>query len=166
MNFLIEDNIIYDFENGYIYQRITDITGGYRLKAHIYIRCGSKQKNGYIFYNQLRIHRLLYEKYHNIKLEKNQLIDHINQIKDDNRIENLRLVNNQFNQQNRGKQENNTSGHKNIYWDKSMNKWMVQIQINQKKLHFGRFKTLEEAIERRDEVIKELNEKNGYIFTV
>lgn len=167
MNFLIEDNIIYDFVNGCIYKKIKNSENGTRLKAHTFIKCGTKHKqNGYIFYNHYRVHRLLYEKYHNIKLESNQLIDHINQVKDDNRIENLRLVNHQLNLQNRGKQENNTSGHKNISWDKSRGKYEVCLKINYKKLHVGRFKTLEQAIERRDEVIKELNEKNGYIFTV
>ena len=92
------------------------------------------------------------------------VIDHINRIKTDNRIENLRLVTKSQNNQNTSKQMNNTSGYKNIYWRKDNNKWIVRFQLNGKKIHYGWFENIEDAIRKRDEVIIELN-LEGHIFT-
>ncbi len=46
------------------------------------------------------------------------MIDHINGIRDDNRIENLRAVSNQENSRNVNKSTNNTSGYLGVCWDK------------------------------------------------
>jgi hypothetical protein len=65
------------------------------------------------------------------------LLDHINRVKNDNRISNLRIINHQqncFNKDSRG-----------YYWDKGRNKWKSQIKLNGKEIHLGRFNTEEEA---------------------
>lgn len=72
-------------------------------------------------------------------------LDHINKIKDDNRIENLRLCNTGQNRVNSKINNNNTSGIKGIHWIKSRNKWQVRININGKRKHLGYFKSLEDA---------------------
>ena len=41
---------------------------------------------------------------------------------------------------------NNTSGHRNVFWDKSRGKWLVSVQIEYKQHHFGRFEDKSEAI--------------------
>lgn len=64
-------------------------------------------------------------------------IDHINGIKDDNRIENLREVTIQQNT------FNTTS--KGCNWHISRNKWRAQIHKNGKNIHLGYFNTEEEA---------------------
>lgn len=56
-------------------------------------------------------------------------IDHINRVKDDNCIKNLRVVNNQENSRNKGLQSNNKSGHQGVSWSKRHNKWMARIGI-------------------------------------
>ena len=75
--------------------------------------------------------------------------DHINRNRLDNRRCNLRIVTTSQNQMNIASQKNNTSGIKGIYWDKSRNKWHVEIMANYKKMHLGRYDDLEHAIKVR-----------------
>ena len=76
-------------------------------------------------------------------------IDHINRNRSDNRISNLREATNKQNQQNTGKQSNNTSGHPGVSWYKRISKWQAQIDHNQKHIHLGYFTDIEEALSAR-----------------
>lgn len=69
-------------------------------------------------------------------------IDHINHIKHDNRVENLRVVSNQQNQFNRIA--------KGYSWDKKKQKWKATIVLNQKEIYLGMF-------------IKEEDARNAYL---
>jgi len=71
--------------------------------------------------------------------------DHINRIKTDNRFINLRAVTTSENQHNRGKTQNNNSGHKGVNYDKSRKKWFAQIGVNRIRHFLGRFPTSEDA---------------------
>lgn len=72
-------------------------------------------------------------------------IDHINKIKHDNRIYNLRIATKSENQWNHGKNINNTSGYKGVGWDKRRQKWRSYIRVFGKQNHLGYFDTKEEA---------------------
>ena len=61
-------------------------------------------------------------------------IDHINQIRDDNRWSNLRVVTTAQNLLNKTKYQNNTSGHTGVCWHKHSGKWMAKINIGRKRL--------------------------------
>ena len=76
-------------------------------------------------------------------------IDHINRIRTDNRIANLRDVSHKQNGQNASKPSNNTSGHPGVSWHKQRSKWQVKIMHNQKQIHLGLFESLEEAVAAR-----------------
>lgn len=65
-------------------------------------------------------------------------IDHINGIRNDNRIINLRSVSHQQNIWNQTKA-------KGYYWYKRDNKWQSQIKFNGKQICLGRYNTEEEA---------------------
>jgi len=72
-------------------------------------------------------------------------IDHINCIKTDNRIENLRKASIIENGQNKKIQKNNKSGFKNVHWCKTNKKWVVTIKVNKKSMSVGSFKDIELA---------------------
>lgn len=72
-------------------------------------------------------------------------IDHINGIKDDNRIGNLRISTQAQNTKNSRRRVTNTSGFKGIYFDKRNGKWGAQIQSDGVRYFLGLFDTPEEA---------------------
>lgn len=74
-------------------------------------------------------------------------IDHINRIKDDNRIENLRDVSQSVNQTNTGPRVTSKTGIKNIH-PRREGGYRVKI----KGRFYGNFKTLEQAQHRLKEV--------------
>ena len=65
------------------------------------------------------------------------VVDHINDDKLDNRVENLQVVTNRFNVCKT--QYNYSSKYKGVYWNKQKNKWKSQIRINKKRIHLGYF---------------------------
>jgi hypothetical protein len=78
----------------------------------------------------------------------NQLIDHINGIKTDNRIANLRDVSNQLNQQNqKGPRADNKLGYMGVSFSKQnfKNPYRVDIRYGGRQHFLGRFPTPEEA---------------------
>ena len=75
------------------------------------------------------------------------LIDHINHIRDDNRWTNLRDATTSQNQANRVKQKNNTSGYKGVRWNKTTKKWCARIRYMNKDIHIGVYTTPQEASE-------------------
>jgi len=84
-------------------------------------------------------------------------VDHINRIKDDNSIKNLRWANNSINAHNTMSRKNSTSKFKGVSLDSSsrLKKWKAVININKKAFHLGRFLTEEEAHEARCKFEKE-----------
>ena len=73
-------------------------------------------------------------------------IDHINGIKSDNRIVNLRLATHRINSRNRAIPKSNTSGSIGVTLDKASNQWVAQISIYGKHVKLGRFDDKSEAI--------------------
>lgn len=78
-----------------------------------------------------------------------ELIDHKDQNKSNNKIENLRAATNSQNLHNRGVPVNNKSGHKGVHYIESRNKYLSSITINSKQQYLGIFKTIEEAVHCR-----------------
>ena len=105
---------------------------------------------------RFKAHRIVYAIANNTNNFQNLQIDHIDCNKLNNNPQNLRLATNRQNQYNRGKPNNNTSGHKNIYFHKKLKKYTCSIRINKKQTHIGIFDSLESAIEARDKKIKEI----------
>lgn len=145
------DNLIFDFELGKVYRKVK--------KYNTYEVCGTKHHKGYIRitinYKNFLLHRILYEKYHEVKLKPGEEIDHINQIKDDNRIINLRIASHSQNNQN--SKSSNKLSEKYIY--KNKYGYQVKIQSQKFKTIYKHFKTLDKAIVWRDCQIQYLNQE-------
>lgn len=75
-----------------------------------------------------------------------KFIDHINGVRDDNRISNLRLATPAENSRNARLNRNNTSGVKGVYWFKASRKWQVRLHFDGRLHHFGYYEDKEEAI--------------------
>jgi hypothetical protein len=74
-----------------------------------------------------------------------QLIDHINGVRNDNRISNLRPADFTGNSRNRGIQRNNTTGFKGVHFSKADGKFKSAIKVGGQRLHLGFFDTAEAA---------------------
>lgn len=72
-------------------------------------------------------------------------IDHINGVKDDNRLSNLREATTAENHQNMPIRRDNTSGHSGVYWRSDTNLWQAQICAHGKRRTLGQFPTKDEA---------------------
>jgi hypothetical protein len=103
----------------------------------------------YVIINKKRYaaHRLAWFYVYNV-WPKNQ-IDHINRNKLDNRIENLRDVSRNVNNQNRITQSNNTTGYRGIRYKKKNLSWEAYIKVNKKQIYLGLFNNFEAALKAR-----------------
>jgi hypothetical protein len=112
---------------------------------------GRINSNGYlmVYFNgrNYRIHRLVYCMFHG-HLPKQQ-IDHINRIKTDNRIANLRDVPCIENTRNRGNGKTNKSGVKGVFWNRCNNRWQAIIRYKNKSVVVGSFKFFLNAVKAR-----------------
>jgi hypothetical protein len=86
-----------------------------------------------------------------LKPSRNEIVDHINHNKSDNRKENLRICTHTNNNQNRRLHKNNTSGHTGVSWKKSSNMWYSYITKDKKRLCLGYFEDISDAIQSREE---------------
>lgn len=102
--------------------------------------CGYITDKGYIRMEingkAYQVHRIIYQMHYG-HISRNLQIDHINGVRDANRIENLRLVTNDENQWNK-------HCHKG-YCQRENGTYRVEVRVNNKRINIGSFKTEEEA---------------------
>lgn len=84
-------------------------------------------------------------------------IDHKDGVRDNNRIENLRLATNSQNACNRSKSIKNTSGYKGVDFSRASKKWRARIMKNGKRITVGYYDTPEEAAENYRIAAKEIH---------
>lgn len=100
-----------------------------------------------------RIHQLVaMEHLGHIPGGRELVIDHKNQIRNDNRIENLRIVTSRVNSNQ--KHLKSSSQYTGVTWFKHANKWRSQIKINGKQICLGYFNKEEEASQCYENALK------------
>lgn len=108
--------------------------------------------NGYLFHRV--IWRLIYG-------DEPKFIDHINNVRNDNRIENLRRVDKSSNCQHQLKPKSNTSGFIGVSWYKNSSKWKVSICKRGKASAIGYFANIKDAVLAYNEKCNELHGEFG-----
>jgi hypothetical protein len=72
-------------------------------------------------------------------------VDHINGVRSDNRIANLRGATPSQNLRNRPRPRNNTSGHKGVSWNTGRQAWLATIRYEGTNKNLGYFAAREDA---------------------
>ncbi|WPZ30721.1 HNH endonuclease signature motif containing protein [Sulfitobacter sp. OXR-159] len=117
-----------------------------------------RHKHGYlcgtVFKKRLLAHRVIWALV-NGEWPADQ-IDHINGVRSDNRIVNLRSVSRSENMKNQKRPSDNSSGHTGVYWFAQTSRWTAQITKNRKTICLGYFKDLDQAVAARKKAEQEL----------
>lgn len=134
---LIQENFYYDAEQGRLFRKDTSrypTTGclhqGYRW-IRLYVDGKSRK------YNEARLVFFLHHGYFP------EMVDHINLVRDDNRIENLRETDRSGNMRNISVKKSNKLGIKNVY--QHGNKYVVCVRHQGENRYLGSFEDLEFA---------------------
>lgn len=116
-------------------------------------------KTGTVLTHNLLAHRVAWAIYYGYWPK--DYIDHINGVRHDNRISNLRDADQFVNMRNASKSKRNKSGVVGVHWHKSAEKWAASIMVDGKNKHLGLFSELDEAATaRRNAEIKYGYHKN------
>lgn len=137
---------IYDYEDGFLIRKYTT-----NHKSLIGTKVGYKSTKGYleckIGKSKYQVHRLIWI-WHYGDIPEGMLINHINEIKDDNRIDNLELSTNRYNTS-YSKIKNNKIGFTRVR--PNGKGWSAAITApNGKVEHLGTYATKEDAARAYD----------------
>lgn len=107
----------------------------------------TRHKGGYldgvVFYKKMLAHRVAWAIHYGSWPDEQ--VDHINGVRDDNRIGNLRGATSSQNKCNAKRRSDNSSGFKGVYFDKRSGSWIARVQKDGKCKNIGSFGSAEEA---------------------
>ena len=132
--YTIVDDDVYDELNKFNWSSDSKDSYVYRLE-----RINGKQKKVYL-------HRYL------MNPPEGKIVDHINRIKIDNRMENLRLATHSQNAVN----SKSRRKFKGVFFHNTMHKWWAYLHVNYTKIPLGYFDTAEEAAREYNRAAKEV----------
>ena len=140
---LCKSLFIYNKDNGKLYWE----NPAYNCKRLKGKEVGTVDKSGYLAMmvkkKNYKVHQICFLMHHKYKPK---MIDHINGIKQDNRISNIRECTSSENGQNRTQlSKNNTSGYKGICLCKRSNKWNATILYKGVRKSLGYYENKEDA---------------------
>lgn len=154
---MIKRTEIYDIAKEYLYYDGVAVRWKKKVKKSKYYPgdlAGTIDCQGYIrvalFRKPVMAHRFAWESI-NGPIPDGMQIDHINHIRDDNRIDNLRMVTHKENSQNIKKPSSNTSGHIGVSFNKRKSMWQAYIggaRTGTRK-HLGYFENIGDAVNAR-----------------
>ena len=126
-----------DYQDGHFIEKKTG-----KVKNETPITAQHRYQRVVVLGKAYPLHRLVFL-YHHGFLPK--IIDHADNDRSNNRIENLREVTQQQNCLNRKAHKNNKSGAKNVHWEANMKKWRVLVTVDGKRRNLGAYEDLEFA---------------------
>lgn len=146
---IYDNNEIIEY-NDYIEIKLYDTKGDYKTSAYADLEDIDtiKKYKWYINNHGYIITTINKEKIfmQNILLNTNELIDHIDKVRNNNRRYNLRIANRHENAMNMGKKNTNTSGVTGVQWSKPRNKWISAITYNYKPIYLGGSNSFDKAV--------------------
>ena len=139
---LANELFVYDPETGELRNRVDRSS-----RAQAGTLAGWRDAGGYFSVlvrgKYYRVHRVAWLMTHGVWPAAQ--IDHVNGVRDDNRMANLRESTNSENLCNRGSTVNNRTGFKGVCWDKNSRKYKAQIMVRGNFTYLGLFTTPEAA---------------------
>lgn len=171
----IYKNISYEDINGEIWKDLDGFDSMYqasnfgRIKNEKRIIPQYLDKDGYCLVNLyfngkiklFRLHRLIAKLF--IENNNQKQVNHKNSNRSDNRIENLEWVSASENNCHKFIGKNTSSIYRGVTYVTRDKRWLSQIQIDNKKIHLGMFKTEKEAYLKRLKYEKENKIINIYL---
>ena len=142
----------YDYETGVLYWR-------WRVNSRVpkTLEAGAQRKSnsdGYLNVSvngrNYPVHRVVMLMCYGFSGEGLE-VDHINHVRNDNRLVNPRFVTHGGNMRNKSVSSKNTSGVTGVDFSKAKKKYIAQIEVNREAIYLGIFDTLEEAAVARAE---------------
>ena len=135
--------------------KVKNTTTGEMVRQYVYDTNGTRKANKYVRvclksngkHSVLLLHVLIARSFIQ-NLDNKPRVDHIDRVKTNNNVDNLRWVTQEENQMNRNKHCNNTSGYSGVSFHKQANKWRAGLNARG-KTYTKIFETIEEAIEYR-----------------
>ena len=140
----------YDYETGVLYWR-------WRVNSRVpkTLEAGTLMKSSGYLYVQVQgrlylVHRVVMLMCYGFYGEGLD-VDHINHVRNDNRLVNLRFVTRSENNKNKSVSSKSTTGVTGVDFLKAHKKYRARIRANRENIHLGMFDTLEEAAAARAE---------------
>ena len=151
----------YDYETGVLYWR-------QRINSRVpkTLEAGTQRKSsGYLY---VRVHGGIYPVHRVVMLMcygfygEGLEVDHINHVRNDNRLFNLRFATRSENMRNKSVSSNNTLGIMGVFFSKARKKYIAQIHIKGKNIYLGAVETLEGAAEARRQADRKYKFNNNH----
>ena len=134
-NYIVsKDGVVFNLKTVKLIKLCTNGDGYYQF--HMYNNHG-KRKN-------VRLHRILALAFIDNEYNK-PCVDHIDNIRTNNNLTNLRWCTKKENSRNRSLNKRSTTNVKGVSFHKASQKYRAYIKFGDKEIHLGTFNTLEEA---------------------
>ena len=151
----------FNYKDGELYWKISPKAGVNKGDQAGYV-----EPRGYkvikVLSKKYKAHKLIFL-YHRGYMPK--FIDHINNNRVDNRIENLREATRIQNNQNANIRKDNTSGIKGVFYDKRNKKWIACLHYNKQRIikRFDYFEEAKKEIRKMREIYHKEFCNHGYV---
>ena len=144
----------YDPETGHLLWLITD---RYHKEGDV---AGARHRKGYwtvaVDGQRYLAHRIVWLLCRGVDPYPHQ-IDHRDRIRDNNRIDNLRLADDSTNAINKALRSHNKSGVTGVFWSPHRKRWVATIGVDRVQRSLGTFRKYEDAVEARQTAVRELH---------